>query len=150
MKRMSKESESIYRVFIRSVSRYEGFIRATDKRRKKFVFDINLVTKDDIEGYADYLRNENSLSKQMPTLFKKLLTEYPACLKKGRNIIEERGENTVIKMMSRLKALFSYFFQEGLTKNRPFEYIKIGTPKVGTPYYITIEERNRIMNANLA
>lgn len=148
-KNMSKESESIFRVFIRSISRYENYIRATDKRRKKFVFDINLVTKDDIEGYADYLRNENSLSKQMPTLFKKLLTEYPACLKKGRNIIEERGENTVIKMMSRLKALFNYFFEKGLTKNRPFEYIKIGTPKVGTPYYITIEERNRIMNANL-
>ncbi len=70
-------------------------------------------------------------------------------MKKGRNIIEERGENTVIKMMSRLKALFNYFFEKGLTKNRPFEYIKIGTPKVGTPYYITIEERNRIMNANL-
>ena len=122
-KNMSKESESIFRVFIRSISRYESYIRATDKRRKKFVFDINLVTKDDIEGYADYLRNENSLSKQMPTLFKKLLTEYPACLKKGRNIIEERGENTIIKMMSRLKALFNYFFEKGLTKNRPFEYI---------------------------
>ncbi len=148
-KKMSKDSESIYRVFIRSISRYEGFIRATDKRRKKFVFDINLVTKDDIEGYADYLHNEYSLSMKMPTLFKKLLTEYPACLKKGRNIIEKRGENTVIKMMSRLKALFNYFFEKGLTTNRPFEYIKIGTPKVGTPYYISIEERNQIMNADL-
>jgi integrase len=148
-KNMSKESESIFRVFIRSISRYESYIRATDKHRKKFVFDINLVTKDDIEGYADYLRNEKSLSEQMPTLFKKLLTEYPACLKKGRNYVEERGENTIIKMMGRLKALFSYFFEKGLTKNRPFEYIKIGTPKVGTPYYITIEERNQIMNANL-
>ncbi len=148
-KKMSKESESIYRVFIRSISRYEGFLRATDKRKKKFIFDINLVTKDDIEGYADYLRNEKSLSDEMPALFKKLLTQYPACLKKGRNIIEERGENTVIKMMSRLKALFNYFNEEGLTKNRPFENIKIGTPKVGTPYYISIEERNQIMNTDL-
>ena len=34
--------------------------------------------------------------------------------------------------------LFMWFFEEGFTKNRPFDGINIGTEKVGTPYYITI------------
>ena len=53
-------------------------------------------------------------------------------------------------MRTRLKSLFLWFYEEGLTANRPFDGVKIGTAKVGTPYYITIEERNQIANTDLA
>ena len=140
----------VYRVLMREVARYEGFIRATDHKRCDFIFDIDTVTKSDIVNFIEYLRHEYSLSLKHKKLYKKLLTEYPPSVTKGHCKLENRGENTVIKGAKRLKALFHWFYVEGFTKNNPFEGINIGTEKVGTPYYITIEERNKIAETDLA
>ncbi len=140
----------VFYVLSRAIARYSGFVRETDKGRKDFNFDIDKVTKNDIEDFADYLRNEKKLSEDMPTIFEKLLSEYPQCVKKGRNVVEGRGENTIIKMKIRLKSVFRYCNMKGYTNNKPFEGITIGTAKVGTPYYISIDERNTIAEADLA
>ena len=140
----------VFRVLMREVARYEGYIRATDYNRSDFSFDIDTVTKADIENFIEYLRHEYTLSQKHKKLFKKLLTEYPASVTKGHSKLEDRGENTVIKGAKRLKSLFRFFYEEGYTKNRPFDGINIATEKVGTPYYISIEERNKIAETDLA
>lgn len=145
-------AESHARVFFvmsRAIARYVGFVRATDRSRKDFEFDINKVTKEDIEDFSDYLRNEKQLSDDMPRLFEKLLSEYPANVSKGHDTISERGENTIIKMRTRLKSVFLFCNMKGYTSNRPFEGLVIGTAKVGTPIYISIDERNRIAETDL-
>lgn len=145
-------AESHARVFFvlsRAIARYAGYIRATDGNRKDFEFDINKVTKEDIEDFSDYLRNEKQLSDDKPRLFKKLLSEYPANVKKGHDTVSERGENTIIKMRTRLKSVFHFCNAKGYTSNRPFDGITIGTAKVGTPIYITINERNQIAETDL-
>ena len=139
----------VFRVLSRAIARYEGFVRETQKGRKNFTFDINTVTREDIEDFSDYLRNEKHLSDEYPTIFKTLLSNYPANVKKGHDRIEERGENTVIKMRTRLKSLFLYCYDEGKTTNRPFDGVEIGTCKVGKPFYISINERNQIADADL-
>lgn len=133
-----------FRVLVRAVSRYEGFIRAMEKERKDFVFDVDKVTRDDIDDFRDYLRDEEALSKEYGKLFKRLLSDYPANVKLGSDEIKGRGENTVIKLMKKLKAFFNWLYESGKTTNRPFDGFKIGTEKYGTPYYITIDERNTI------
>lgn len=139
----------VFRVLSRVIARYEGFIRATEKARKDYTFAIDTVTRDDIEELSDYMRHENALAQQYPKLFAKLIENYPAAIKKGHNVIQARGENTIIKMRTRLKSLFLFFVEEGLTTNRPFDGLRIGTEKVGTPIYITIEERNKIAEYDL-
>lgn len=136
-------------VLSRAISRFEGYIRATEPSRKAFTFAINTVTRDNIEELADYLRHEKALSDQYPSIFAKLIEDYPASLKKRRNKIEPRGENTIIKMLTRLKTIFKYAIDEGYTTNRPFDGFKIGTAVEGTPIYITIEERNKIADCDL-
>lgn len=138
-----------FRVLSRVIARYQGYVRATDKARKDYAFSIDAVTRDDIEELSEYMRHEKELSEMYPNLFAKLIEEYPASVKKGRNVIEARGENTIIKMRTRLKSLFLFFVEEGMTSNRPFDGVKIGTAKVGTPYYISIEERNKIADCDL-
>ena len=140
----------VFHVLSRAIARYSGYIRATDKNRKDFDFDIDKITRDDIEDFTDYLRHESELAEDKPRLFEKLLSEYPQSVKKGRNMIEGRGENTIIKMRTRLKSVFLFCNMKGYTSNRPFEGITIGTAKVGTPIYITIDERNKIAEADLA
>lgn len=147
---LAESHARVYYVLQRAVSRYEGFTRATDKDRKKWMWDINKITREDIEDFSDFLRNESTLAEKYPTLFAKLYKSYPNNVKPGHSKVEARGGNTIIKMRTRLKSLFLWFYEEGYTKNRPFDGVKIGTAKVGTPYYITIEERNKIADTDLA
>ena len=130
------------RVLVRDVARYEGFRRATED--KAFVFDVDKVTRTDIEDFLDYLRNEKSLSEEHPKIFQKLLKSYPIGVKRGQCKLVVRGDNTLVKLTKKLKAFFVWLYETDKTKNRPFDGIKIGSEKFGTPYYITIEERNAI------
>ena len=149
-RKISYAHAKVFRVLMREVARFEGYLRAKEPGYQNFVFDINTVTRKDIENFIEYLRHEYSLSQENPDLYKQLLTEYPASVTKGNCKLEDRGENTVIKAAKRLKSLFLWFYEEEYTRNRPFDGINIGTEKVGTPYYITIEERNTIAETDLA
>lgn len=147
---LAESHARVYRVLIRAAARYEGFVRVTDKNRKEWEWDINTTTKEDIEDFMDYLKNEKELSENYPSIFAKLLEQYPPSIKAGNGKIEERGGNTIIKMKTRLKTLFKYFKEQGYTNNTPFEGIKIGKEKVGQPIYISITERNQIADADLS
>lgn len=147
---LAESHTKMYRVLNRAIARYAGYVRETDKNRKDFDFDINKVTREDIEDFSDYLRHESELAADKPRLFDKLTSEYPQGVEMGHRAIEPRGENTVIKMKARLRSIFRYCNTKGYTDNRPFEGVVIGTAKVGTPYYINIEERNQIADADLA
>ena len=90
----------VFRVLMREVARYEGYIRATDYNRISFTFDIDTVTKSDIEDFIDYLRHEFTLSMEHKDLFKKLLSEYPASVTKGNCKLEDRGKTQLLKVPS--------------------------------------------------
>ena len=143
-KRLDNDYVKRFYVLMRTISRYEGFVRATDKERKFFCFDINTLTREDVEDFRNYLRNEEMLSHKYNTLFKRLLKEYPIGMTPGRKCLEKRGENYVINQMKKLKTFVNWMIENGKTANRPFDSIKIGTQRYGTPYYITIDERNAI------
>ena len=147
-KDFSVDHTKAIRVLVRDVARYEGFRRATED--KTFVFDVDKVTRTDIEDFLDYLRNEKSLSEEYPKIFQKLLRSYPIGVKKGQTKLVVRGDNTLVKLTKKLKAFFVWLYETDKTKNRPFEGIKIGSEKFGTPYYITIEERNAIADFDLS
>ena len=124
-------------------------IRATDPARKNYNFSIHHITREDIESFSSYLKNEKALFLQYPQLFERLIADNPACGRKGKNVIQERGDNYIIKERAHVKSIFLFALEEGLTANRPCDGLKIGTPKMGTPYYITIEERNIIADTDL-
>jgi len=144
-KQYSYDFHNGYQVLLRDLARYEGFIQATDEQRPDFSLDVNTMTRDDVEDFIDYLKNEKALSKEYPLLFKRLLKVHPVgCKAKGQGELHERGENTIIKLVKKLKGFFVWCYESGKTTNRPFDGIKIGSEKFGTPYYITIDERNKI------
>ncbi len=148
-KKFDKDYVKRFNVLIRTISRYEGFIRATDKARSDYVFDINKLTRYDLQDFRDYLKDEEQLSRRYKTLFKHLLTEYPIGIKAGHKELEVRGENYVINQLKKLKTFFNWLHDNDLIHNRPFDGFKIGTQKYGTPYYITIDERNAIADASM-
>ena len=152
----SLSHEKAFRVLVRMLARYEAFVRMTDRKRKDFALDVDTMTKGDVEDFFDYVRNERALSREYPKLFTRLLKEYPTEINTKRHSprLEERGENTIKKLQRKLRSFFHWLNvttedERPLTTNNPCASITIGSEKYGTPYYLTLEERNRIADADL-
>ena len=148
---LSKKDLSIgrkrsYRVLARAISRFQGYVRSTDRKRRNFVFDVDKIDREGIEEFFSYMRNERAISQKHPELFKKLLSECPAAIVTGRKSykLEERGNNIMVTRKKALKAFFNWMNENGYTKNRPFDGIKIGSEKYGTPYFLSLAERNMV------
>lgn len=141
-----------FRVLMRIMARYELFVRTVDSERAKFEFTIESLDKETLEDFFDYMSNEKQLADEYPNLFATTLSKYPADVspKRKQQKLLERGRNAQIGHKKRLKAFFSWLNENGYTENRPFERIKCGTEKYGTPYYLTLEERNFIADKDLS
>ena len=141
-----------YRVVFRALARYRGYVRATDRRRCNFELNINTITRQTLEDFFLYVEHESELQQKHPRLFERLLTETPEeieTLHHNREI-HPRGSNVLIDRKKCLKAYFNWLLNESYILNNPFQGMKIGTGKYGTPYYINIKERNLIATADLA
>ncbi len=138
-----------FRSLERLLHRYQGFKEITENNKYKLSLNI---TKEEVEDIADYIRNEYILFDEYPTLYKKLLEEYPLLvnIQRASPKLEQRGENTIIKILGRLKAFFNWAYNKKYTSNRPFEGYEIGSPMYGTPIIITKEERDIIADFDLS
>ena len=61
-----------------------------------------------------------------------------------------RGENTLIDYFCKIRTFFIWCYDNEFTKNKPFDKFHIDEPVYGTPVYITLEERDQIMNCDLS
>lgn len=146
-RKLSEVREKNIMVLIRALKRYELFVSINEK--KVFKLDINTITSGIIEDFESFLRNEHSLYNEYPQLYE----SFPSTISKQRKspIPKQRGNNTICILFSKLRAFFNWCNEQGKTENRPFsKYEGITTEKYGTPFYITIDERNQIADFDLS
>jgi len=124
------EVETIYVLFDRflkerklSVNRYEHYMvlkrcleRYEIHTKKPLTFDI------DLHKVENYLSIEHTLRPKQ----------------------HQRGINTVVGLMSKLRSFFIWAVENEHTIKNPFHKYKIEDAKYGTPYFITIAERNHL------
>ena len=135
-------------VLVRALQRYEMFVRACDPRRKDFRLDIDTIYSETIEDVESFLRNEYALAEKYPEIYKKI----PISTDKRRNPKpQQRGRNAIATLFHKFKAFFNWLNETGVTANNPFVGFEgTTTEKYGTPYYITLEERNQIADFDLS
>lgn len=135
-------------VLLRGVVRYEGFIRETGDRA--FTFDADTVGRDTVEDFFDYMANERQLAREHPKIFKRIVRNYPDGQNaRTRAVFSTRSANYIVGMKKKMRSLFVWLRKEGYTDNHPMEDVEIGAERYGTPYYITIGERNTIADCDL-
>ena len=148
-KRFSYDHTKAFKVLIRDLARYEAF--KSKVLHERFKWNIHKITRYDIDDFEHYLRNEKSLSEQYPKQFEAILEKYPAEI----NVVhihtklQDRGDNTIIKLKKKFKAFMQWLYDNQLTTNRPFDGVKIGVEKYGVPFYLWKEERNIVAEADL-
>ncbi len=136
-------------VLIRALKRYETFVRLSDKDRKGFMLDIDTMDNETLEDIESYLRNEHALLEEYPKIFQMI----PATTDTKRRSPkpQPRGNNTICSLFNKLKAFFNWLNEKKITTNNPFMgYEGVVSEKYGTPYYITLDERNQIADFDLS
>lgn len=135
-----------YRVLLRSLQRFALYCKATHQRRR--VTPAGL-TAADLTAFADFLRNEREVFAKYPRIYEAV----PCNTRKGTatGVPPLRSNNTMVATFGRLRAFFKWCNRSGVTDNNPFERFEgVGAEQYGTPYFLTLAERDQIAAADLS
>ena len=100
-----------------------------------------MVTPDTLRDMWDFFQNEYQYYELYPSIYEAI---------PEKRTPQPRSKNTLIDCFSRIRTFFLWCFDNKRTTNRPFDKFPIEECTYGTPYYITLEERDRIFNADLS
>ena len=131
--KISTQRDKNTRVVLRSLLRFEAY---TGER-----LELDTMTADHLRDFESYIRREGEIVEAHPELL-------DTCPETRR--IEGRSENTIISRLEILRAVTLWAVRSGLTNNNPFTRFSFGGCVYGTPYFITIQERDRIYRTNLS
>ena len=125
-----------YRVLMRILQRYSEYVRLSQPRQSKYVFDVKSITTEDLNAIYDYAVNEYQIVEEYPGI----LEAYPETRQ-----INQRGGNTITGIFKNLRAFFNWCQKEGHITKNPFIGFEKGDGELyGTPIYLTAEEVNQI------
>lgn len=136
-----------YRVLIRALKRFEAYrgIIAPECR----AITLDELKADDINDFDAFLRAEPEIAEKYPEIY----ITNPADTHKVRKTRKPlpKGNNTLVCLFKALRAFFNWCNKQGLTDNKPFaKYSGVTAEHYGTPYYISVEERDRIADFDLS
>lgn len=119
--------------------------------------DIDDVTPDTLRDFVDYLRKEHTFFEvSTDDEGNKKTTFLNSKFKKAFQAVPEsrlpvaRGQNAINKFLEHLRTLFIWAVNNELTANNPFRKFSVPQYLYGTPYYITVEERNQLFNSDFS
>lgn len=141
---LAKDAQSTirqYMVAYRCLQRFQIF-KAIESGIS-FKLDFDSLDAKLVEEFEDFLKNEYRYCA-MP----KYRQVYETITEK-RNP-EPRGRNSLCNLLKKFRAFIMWAVNDGLTDNDPFRKYTIKGQIYGTPYYITIDERNKIADADLS
>ena len=131
----SRPRENHYKVLRRQLRRFELY-----SGRK---WKLDTITGDDLAAFKEFLTNEHIICRDKR--FEYVYAAVPESRTPG-----ERGYNAIGNSLRLLRTFLNWCVKHKLTTNYPFREYSIESPVYGTPYYITLEEREQIARADLS
>lgn len=130
----SKPRDNHFNVLQRQLRRFELY--------SGHKWNLDTITADDLSRFRTFLEEEHIIAQQ--TKYKYIYKAVP----ESRTPVE-RGPNVVWGNLRYLRTFINWCIKRGLTTNAPFREFPLEAPIYGTPYYITIEERQQLADADL-
>lgn len=128
--------ETIYTLF-------DKFLK--ERKLAKNRHDHYLVLKRCLERYEAHTKQPLTFEIDVQSFENFLTIEHTLNEKQ-----KQRGKNTIIGLLKKLRSFVIWANNNGLTSVNPFNKFKIEEAKYGTPFYLTIEERNKLYNYDLS
>lgn len=114
--------------------------------------EIDTFSNEEIQKFNAFLANEYKFF--MPDKdgvmrprqsYKKIYETF-----RERRIPKQRGDHYISGLETLLRTFFLWCIKNNKTTNDPFKKYTIKSVEYGTPYYLTIEERNQIYHTDLS
>ena len=150
VKKLSEVRTRNFRVIYRALQRFELYRRFN--RYSKFALSFKSVTPDILREFEEFLRMEHTF------FIKDEETGKFKCSRKYKPVYDvfpeartpqQRGQNTINDIFTKLRTFFRWAVEQGKTENNPFKHFSVEDCVYGTPYYITIDERNKLYHTNM-
>ncbi len=94
-----------------------------------------------MQDFEEFLRNEYVFAEKYPAIYEAVPES---------RIPQPRGQNTINGILTKIRTFFIWANDVEKTSANPFKNYKIQECVYGTPYFITIEERNKLYKTNLS
>jgi integrase len=162
--KLSEPRRKNFKVIIRSLHRFELFKKKEGHRGFKLSF-TNL-SLDILQQIEFFFGNEKDAFLKYPDIYEEIpystkiavktpKRKRPPTLDKEGNIVPKnmpkpRGQNSVADIMLRFRSFIIWANDNGYTTNNPFKHFTVGEIVYGTPIYISNNERNMLLEADLS
>jgi integrase len=127
-----------FRVVIRMLRRYELYRK---ENQSDFTLSFDTFDTNTLDDVINFMRQEHKIYETYPKLYE----QYPEFRDP-----KPRGQNTINGILTKIRTFFIWAVDNEKTANNPFRKFAIDECVYGTPYYISIEERNQLYNTDLS
>ncbi len=137
--KLSDVRKNNYRVVLRALQRYELYTIKTTQ--KPFKLNLDTITAVTLHNIEDFLRKEFTIYKEMPEIYEAVPESRTP---------QQRGQNTINGIFTKMRTFYLWSIDAGKTINNPFRGFTVEECVYGTPYYISIDERNKLYKTDLS
>lgn len=146
-KKLSKLRERDFRVLIHTLKRYEMFV--SGHKKKTFKLRVDGISVDILEDMESFFINEHLLYAEYPEIYRGIRDSTGSEYRFSKP--KPRGHNTICSLLWRLRVFYNWCNRQDITANNPFKkYNKDMVERYGTPFYLTLDERNLIADFDLS
>lgn len=144
---ISPKRSLLYKNLVRELAKFEMY-RQKSTHNKSYRISIDNFSASDIRDFEKFCADEWKLFDK----YNLSLCKFPDYSKVVRLPISpsKRGQNTIIKNMQGLRAFFNWCVDCEYLTYSPFRKYHVKSESYGTPYYLTIEERDYIADFDLS
>lgn len=118
----------------RMLQRYELY------RGPKYHLNLDKFSSDDLCDFDNFLSIEHTFFKRGRCIeHQDLYLAVPET-----RVPKERGGNARYNILKKFRTFYNWCFKTRRTDNNPFQEYKLSECVYGTPFYLTVEERNQL------
>ena len=138
---MSPRSALAYKPTIKKFQRYEAYKREIEGK-EGFTLYQETIRPEDYLDFREYVTKEHIYYKDYPEFYEQFNI--------GIHPPKQLSSTQIIGIMHHLRIVGHWCIRMGFTTNRSCDAFTIPSPVQGTPFYLTIEERDKVFHADLS
>ena len=122
------------------ITRFEQYMQKV-KKHKGYTMNIDLMNADDLREFEAFMLDEHNIRDKHPELYADF---------NERAIKSPRSLNTINSNMTLLRTVCNWVRKQGASHNDPFVGYEMPKVLYGTPFYLTIQERDKVFDCDLS
>ena len=139
-KKFDHHQECNTRGLMIKITRFEQYMQKV-KKHKGYTMNIDLMNADDLREFEAFMLDEHNIRDKHPELYADF---------NERAIKSPRSLNTINSNMTLLRTVCNWVRKQGVTTNDPFFGYEMPKALYGTPYFLTIQERDQVLSCDLS